>query len=94
MPKISMTEAQPLAQRRNRAEAEHDAIDGLRPDGHARRRKGKTDQMFFRVTPEKKAQLHRLSELLSAGQPESVSYTETMERALDALEAKMKGKAK
>jgi hypothetical protein len=89
-----MTEAQPLAQRRNRAEAEHDAIDGLRPDGHARRRKGKTDQMFFRVTPEKKAQLHRLSELLSAGQPESVSYTETMERALDALEAKMKGKAK
>ena len=39
----------------------------------------------------KKEQLQRLADRLSIGQIEKVSYTTVMERALDALEEKLRG---
>jgi hypothetical protein len=44
------------------------------------------------VRPEKKEQLKRLAEALNAGKPVPVTYTETLERALDALKASLRGK--
>ena len=61
------------------------------PDGHARRKTGRSHQILWRATDAKKAQLQRLADRLSIGQLQPVSYTVTMERALDALERELKG---
>jgi hypothetical protein len=47
--------------------------------------------VIFRVTERKFAQLKRLAEFLSVGKTEPVTYTKTIETALDLLEAKIKG---
>jgi hypothetical protein len=92
--KLNMTDVQTQSQRGSRAAAEaaaQDAASGSK-EGHYRRRLGKTLQIIFRVTPEKKEQLTRLADALSAGKTVKVTYTETLERALDALEASLRGK--
>ena len=43
------------------------------------------------MTPAKRQQLVTLAEALSAGKTKPVSFTETMEQALDALEQKLRG---
>lgn len=91
MPRFDMKEAQPVVQKKSRAAEEVDAMDGLRESGHSRRRMGKTTQIICRVTPEKRAQLFRLADLLSVGKPERISLTQTMEKALDVLEEKLGG---
>ena len=63
----------------------------LRSTGESRQL-GKTTQIIFRVRPEKKQQLLRPAEALSAGKAIPISMTETMEQALDALEARLKRK--
>jgi hypothetical protein len=92
MEKFSANEAIPKSQRKPRAQAESEAVKGSDPDGRTRRRAGKVRQIIFRVTPEKREQLERLADALSAGRSTPASFTETMERALDALDEKMKGK--
>lgn len=90
MKKFSMQEAQPLAQREDRAKAEIQKQNAVIPNGHERLKLGKTKQVIFRVTPEKHAQLVRLADALSTGR-KPISLTETMEKALDVLEARLKG---
>jgi hypothetical protein len=47
--------------------------------------------MIFRTTEEKRAQILRLADVLSLGKSKPVSITETIELAIDALDAKLKG---
>ncbi len=75
----------------DRSQAE---IRAQAPDGHARRKSGRLHQILWRATDAKKAQLQRLADRLSIGQLQPVSYTITMERALDALERELKGTSK
>lgn len=49
-------------------------------DGRTLRKKGRTEQMAFRFTPERRAQIERLS--LQYG----CTFAEVIERGLDALE--------
>ena len=74
---------------RDQAEAEVQAA--AVPSGNARRKTGRTNQILWRATDAKKEQLQRLADRLSIGQIEKVSYTTVMERALDALEEKLRG---
>jgi hypothetical protein len=73
-----------------REQDETKAQANVSPDGHARRKTGRTHQILWRATDAKKAQLQRLADRLSVGQLGQVSYTLTMELALDALEEKLK----
>ena len=92
--KLDMATIQPSSQRGSRDEAEARALDGVeKTDARHRRKLGKTTQIIFRVRPEKKRQLVRLAEVLSAGKAVPVSLTETMEQAIDALEARLRGKS-
>jgi hypothetical protein len=93
MKKLDLAEVQPSTQRGSRDEAEARAQKAVEVDGRKRRKLGKTTQIIFRVRPEKKQQLVRLAEALSAGKAIPISMTETMEQALDALEARLKGKS-
>ena len=93
MEKFSMDAAVPSSQRERREDAESKAVRAADPDGRTRRRAGKTRQIIFRVTPEKRDQLERLADVLSAGRTTPASFTETIERALDALDEKLRGKA-
>jgi hypothetical protein len=77
-----------------RATGEDAAQDGVLPDGRIRRRTGRVHQILWRATAERKAQLDRLAGRLSIGQLQPVSYTITMERALDALERELQRKGK
>ena len=93
MEKFSMQDAVPASQRERREDAEAKAFRASDANGHTRRRAGKTRQIIFRCTPEKREQLERLADVLSAGRTTPASFTETMERALDALDAKLRGSA-
>lgn len=93
MEKLSMNDAQPSSQRERREDAESKAIKAAEGDGRTRRRAGKVRQIIFRVTPEKREQMERLADALSAGRTTPASFTETMERALDALDEKLRGKS-
>ncbi|MGA7329724.1 MAG: hypothetical protein WBX25_35900 [Rhodomicrobium sp.] len=75
----------------NRAKSEAEAQNGLAYDGRRRLKVGKDKPMIFRTTAQKRDQILRLADLLSAGKPKKVSITETIELAIDALEAKLKG---
>ena len=77
----------------DRSEAEATVQAAAIPSGTARRKKGRSNQILWRATDAKKEQLQRLAERLSIGQIEKVSYTTVMERALDALEEKLRGAA-
>jgi hypothetical protein len=50
-------------------------------DGRTRRRKGRTEQMLFRVTPERRGQIERLAEAYG------LTYVDLVEKAVDVLEA-------
>lgn len=66
---------------RGKAEAETRA----KVDGRKLRRKGRTEPIFMRTFPWRRQQLERLAQVLNK------DFGETMEEALDALEAKVKG---
>jgi len=92
MAKMRMDEIEPSGkQSRGRAEAEDEAQNALY-DGRKRFKSvGKTKAIIFRTTEEKRAQILRLADALGLGQPKPISIAETIEKAIDALEEKLKG---
>jgi hypothetical protein len=74
----------------NRAKAEAEAQNGLAYDGRRRLKVGKDKAIIFRPTAQKRDQILRLADLLSAGKTKKVSITETLQMAVDALESKIK----
>jgi|RhiMetdeSRZDD1v2_1073273.scaffolds.fasta_scaffold676474_3 hypothetical protein len=66
-----------------RDEAEATAL--AKVDGKKRLRKNRTEAMTIRLSPQRRAQLVRLSDALG------VAFVDTIEQALDALDAKLKG---
>jgi len=66
-----------------RDEAEATAL--AKVDGKKRLRKNRTEAMTIRMSPQRRAQLVRLSDALG------VAFVDTIEQALDALDAKLKG---
>jgi hypothetical protein len=66
-----------------RDEAEAAAL--AKVDGKKRLRKNRTEAMTIRLTPQRRAQFVRLSDALG------VPFVVTIEQALDALEARLKG---
>jgi hypothetical protein len=78
---------------RDRAEAEALTQAGLDEDGRKRLRSDKVTAILYRCTRQRREQLTRLAEELSAGNTfgRKTTFTETMDAALDALEAKLKG---
>jgi hypothetical protein len=96
MKTISLEDAQKSSGRdaHSRGRDEIEAQVGVVPNGHARLKSGRTHQIIWRATDERKRQLQRLAEFLSIGQLQPVTYTLTMERALDALEEKLRGTGK
>ena len=92
MAKLNIQEVETPTQRGKRREkAEVDAHNALQYDARSRLRVGKTKAMIFRCTEEKRAQILRLADALSAGKQKPVSIAETIEMAIDALEQKLKG---
>lgn len=78
---IQHRSARDAAKTREQAEARAHA----KVDGRKRRRKNRTEVMTFRFSPERRQQIERLSDI------EGCTFVETMERALDLLEAKWRG---
>jgi hypothetical protein len=78
---------------RDRADAEARTHAGIEEDGRKRLRSDKEKAILYRCTRERREQLKDLAEALSAGQTfgRKVSFTDTIDAALDALEAKLKG---
>ena len=78
---------------RDRAEAEALTQAGLNEDGRKRLRSDKLKAILYRCTRQRRDQLTRLAEQLSAKDTlgRKTTFTETMDAALDALEAKLKG---
>ena len=70
--------------RLNRAKAEADAQNAVY-DGRKRFKTGKKKAMIFRTTEEKHAQILRLADALGLGTGKTVSMTEVIEMAIDAL---------
>jgi hypothetical protein len=66
-----------------RDEAEATAL--AKVDGKKRLRKNRTEAMTIRLSPQRRAQLVRLSDALG------VAFVDTIEQELDALDAKLKG---
>jgi hypothetical protein len=66
-----------------RDEAETAAL--AKVDGKKRLRKNRTEAMTIRLSPQRRAQLVRLSDALG------VAFVDTIEQALDALEGRLKG---
>lgn len=66
-----------------RDEAETAAL--AKVDGKKRLRKNRTEAMTIRLSPQRRGQLVRLSDALG------VAFVDTIEQALDALEARLKG---
>lgn len=91
MAKLRMdTDIEEASPRTDRAKAEVEAQNALY-DGRKRHKSGKTKAIIFRTTEEKRAQILRLADALSLGKPKPVSIAETIEMAIDALDAKLKG---
>ena len=89
MAKFRMDEVE-NSPRSNRDKAESEAQNAIY-DGRKRLKTGKTKPIIFRTTKEKRAQILRLADVLSLGKSKPVSITETIEMAIDALDAKLKG---
>jgi hypothetical protein len=66
-----------------RDEAEATAL--AKVDGKKRLRKNRTEAMTIRLSPQRRAQLVRLSDALG------VAFVDTIEQGLDALETRLKG---
>ena len=90
MAKLRMDEVEESSPRLNRAKAEAEAQNAFY-DGRKRLKTGKTKAIIFRTTEEKRAQILRLADALGLGQPKPISIAETIEKAIDALEEKLKG---
>ena len=69
-----------------RDEAEAAAL--AKVDGKKRLRKNRTEAMTIRLSPQRRAQLVRLSDALGC------TFIDTIEQGLDALEAKLRGGGK
>jgi hypothetical protein len=67
------------------ARDEAEAAVFAKVDGKRRLRKNRTEAMTIRLSPQRRAQLVRLSDALG------VAFVDTIEQALDALDAKLKG---
>lgn len=85
-----MEAVRPKPQRTSRAEAEAEALAGVVSDGRKRLATGKVKQVIVRMTHEKRLQLERLADAISAGRAKKASFNETIEMALDALEDRLK----
>jgi hypothetical protein len=72
--------------REGRDEAEASAL--AKVDGKRRLRKNRTEAMTIRLSPQRRAQLVRLSDALGC------AFIDTIEQGLDALEAKLRGGGK
>jgi hypothetical protein len=92
--KFSLNKILPSSQRESREAAEQKALKGVEIDGRKLRRTGKTKQIIIRMTPAQKEKLADLASALGAmrGSDQSASFTETIERAMQALEKELKGK--
>jgi hypothetical protein len=77
---------------RDRGESELESQAGVEINGHERLRSNKVKAILYRCTPERREQLTRLADRLSIETTfgRKMSFTETMDAALDALEAKLK----
>jgi hypothetical protein len=77
---------------RDRVRVEKDTQAGLDQDGRARLRSDKVKALLYRCTQERRDQLTRLAEILTERHKLSrkVSFTETVDAALDALERELK----
>jgi hypothetical protein len=95
MRKLSMRNLMPTSHReaRDREAEERKALEGVEIDGRTMRRTGKTKQIIIRMTPEQKEKLAELAVALGTlrGSDRSASFTETIERAMLALEKELKG---
>jgi hypothetical protein len=93
MPSLDMSK---LARKstRDRAQTEAEIQAGVEQDGRRRLRSGKEKAILYRCTPERREQIQRLADVLSAGKTygRPASFTDTMDAALDALEEKLRGK--
>jgi hypothetical protein len=74
----------------DRADAEARARAAVKVDGRARLKRAeksstKTEKLLYRCSMAKRLQLVRIADKLSIGK-EKVTFTETLDRALDALE--------
>ena len=88
---FKMANVQP-EQVRPREDAEHDRQHAVSGNAMARRRKNRTKAVLYRCTQTRKDQLDRLAVALSVGRQEDpVSLVETINRALDALDEKLRG---
>jgi hypothetical protein len=74
----NLADLAPRSARDDRAKAEAETV--AKVDGRKLRRKNRTEQMAFRFTPERRAQLEKLS--LATG----LSFVDLVERGLDLIE--------
>jgi hypothetical protein len=76
---------------RDRAKLEEDTQAGLDEDARKRLRSDKVKAILYRCTRERREQIKRLAEILDERSKLSrkVSFTETMDAALDALEREL-----
>ena len=77
---------------RDRGDSELESQAGVEVNGHERLRSDKVKAILYRCTRERREQLTRLADRLSIETTfgRKVSFTETMDAALDALEEKLK----
>jgi hypothetical protein len=76
---------------RDRDQAEHDLLQSGAPKGMERLKKGRSEAVLYRCTPARKDMLHRLARDLSTTE-NAVSYIDTINAALDALDEKLRSK--
>lgn len=86
--KFDMSRLQPRSQRDNREDVERETQSALVPDSRARLRKGKVKSILFRCTEDRYMRIVKLADVLSVGCNSRISITDTIEAALDALEAR------
>jgi hypothetical protein len=79
---------------RDRAKLEEATQAGIDQDGRKRLRSDKVKALLYRCTQDRREQLTRLAEILTeqAKLSRKVSFTETMDAAIDALERELKAR--
>lgn len=89
MTSLDMETLQPKSTR-DRAKAEVETQAGVEVNGHARLRSDKVKAVLYRCTKDRKRQLEKLADALNTS-GRKVSFTETIDAALEALEEKLRG---
>jgi hypothetical protein len=90
MKKTNMADLPKSSRSGKRQQAEADQAHASLGDGRARRRAGRSEQVIFRCTPEKRQQLVRIAEMMSVNKFDTVTFGEVFDRALDLIEAEIK----